>query len=103
MSIFVIGDQDTIFGLKLVGIDGKVVQAVAEDVERALDEVLSDIDPAILLITQPLARQAQATVNELKMTTLQPVVLEIPGSQPEAPTTSLRAQIEEIVGMSLRV
>lgn len=100
MNIFVIGDQDTVFGLNLVGIEGAAVQDV-EQAQAALEDVLAQSEQEILLITRPLAAQMQSRLNRLKMTTLNPVVVEIPGSEPEQEASSLRDLIEETVGMSL--
>lgn len=100
MSIFVIGDRDTVLGMGLVGVEGATVQSVAQ-ARTTLDKTLSQPHWKIILITRQWAAQMQAELDQLKMTTLEPVIVEIPGSQLEPPGQSLRKSVEALVGIRL--
>ncbi len=101
MSLFVIGDKDTVLGFGLVGIEGEAVQS-ADEARAVLDQVLTQGDRQIILITRQWADQMGPKLNQLKMTTLKPVVVEIPGSEPEPTGRSLRELVEEAIGIRLR-
>ncbi len=101
MSLFVIGDKDTVLGFGLVGIEGEAVQS-ADEARAVLDQVLTQGDRQIILITRQWADQMGPKLNQLKMTTLKPVVVEIPGSEPEPAGRSLRELVEEAIGIRLR-
>ncbi len=100
MSLFVIGDKETVLGLALAGVDGTVVES-NDAAQSALDDVLQRNDITILLITQNWTAPMQERIDRLKMTTLQPVILEIPGAIPAPSSHSLRALVQEAVGMRL--
>lgn len=101
MSLFVIGDKDTVLGFGLVGIEGEAVQS-ADEARAVLDQVLTQGDRQIILITRQWAAQMGTELNQLKMTTLKPVVVEIPGSEPEPAGRTLRELVEEALGIRLR-
>jgi V/A-type H+-transporting ATPase subunit F len=100
MSIVVIGDKNSVLGFGLVGVAGRTVKTLAE-AEAALDEMLGQKDVEIILITESWATQMADKINQLKMTAAQPVVLEIPGSEPGPAGKSLRQLVQEAVGISM--
>jgi V/A-type H+-transporting ATPase subunit F len=100
MSILVIGDKNSILGFGLVGVAGRTVQSLAE-AEAALDEMVGQQEVEIILITEPWATQMADKINHLKMASAQPVILEIPGSEPSPAGKSLRQLVQEAVGISL--
>ncbi|MGB9597050.1 MAG: V-type ATP synthase subunit F [Candidatus Poribacteria bacterium] len=77
MKIFVIGDEYTILGYKLVGIQGAIVHN-SQDASDALNKALSDPEIGIILITQRIASGIRAMVDSAKLEMTTPVVLEIP-------------------------
>lgn len=77
MKFFLIGDELTVLGYRLVGIDG-VVAKDSESATLALNKALSDPDVGIVLITQRIAGEIQPLVDSAKLRTPIPVVLEIP-------------------------
>lgn len=96
----VIGDQNTVLGLKLVGVGGRVVDSLAQ-AQAALDDLLADRDLVILLITEDWAAQMRARIDRLKLTKVEPVVLEIPASEAGPPVASLRELVQEVIGIKL--
>jgi V/A-type H+-transporting ATPase subunit F len=100
MGIYVIGDEDTVLGLSLAGIEGQAVHSV-EEARASLDQALEGPDIDIVLITEDWAAEMRDRVNELIMTMDEPLVAEIPGSEPGPQGPSLQALVEEAVGIPL--
>jgi V/A-type H+-transporting ATPase subunit F len=100
MSIYVIGDQNTILGFSLIGVDGRVVES-ADQARQALDQALGRDEIDMVLITQQWSAQLQDVVSELRMSLAQPILLEIPGSEAGPAGPSLRELVESAVGIEL--
>jgi V/A-type H+-transporting ATPase subunit F len=96
----VIGDQNTVLGLKLAGISGRVVENLTE-AQSALDELLAQNNLQILLITEDWAAQMRDRIDQLKLTRMEPVVLEIPGGEGGPPVASLRELVQAVIGIKL--
>jgi V/A-type H+-transporting ATPase subunit F len=100
MSIYVIGDQNTILGFSLIGIKGRVV-GTTDEAHEALNEALQRREIEMVLITQQWATQLRDEVSQLRMTLTEPILLEIPGSEPAPAGPSLRELVESAVGIEL--
>jgi V/A-type H+-transporting ATPase subunit F len=88
MKVFVIGSQEAVLGFSLVGVRGRQA-ATAAQVEAALDEALAGSDYGIVLVTEDAARLAEARMDQLKLRSTVPLVVEIPGPAgvgPDQPT-----------------
>jgi V/A-type H+-transporting ATPase subunit F len=51
MSLYVIGDENTLLGFSLIGVDGQVVGSV-EEARASLQRVLDDESVDMVLITE---------------------------------------------------
>ena len=102
MSIYVIGDENTVLGFGLVGVTGEVVDSV-QAAGEALDRVLERGDVGIALVTENWASQMRARMNHLQRTTIHPVVLEIPGSDIDFPRELLADLIQGAIGVHLEL
>lgn len=100
MSIFVIGDENTVLGFSLVGVQGEVVESV-EEARSRLDEVMGSEGVEIVLITENWAAQMRKEIDRLKMEAVEPLVLEIPGGEPAPSGPSLRELVRQAVGIRL--
>lgn len=100
MRIHVIGDEKAIVGFALVGIAGDVV-TTAEEAHAALQRALQDAEVGIILITADVAQSIQEEINRLKMSRVEPIIVEIPASGEEAPLTGLRTLVQEALGIHL--
>ena len=100
MKLFVLGDEEAVLGFALAGVRGKVAQSPAE-VEAGLKEALSDREIGILLITADAAQMAREEVDRLKVTSVSPLILEIPSSRGLVKGPSIRDLIREAIGVSL--
>ena len=100
MSVFAIGDENTILGFSLIGVSGQIVRTVGE-ARSALDDAVARDDVKIVLITENWAAEMREKVDQLKKDIPQPLVLDIPGSEPAAKGRSLREFVQEAVGIRL--
>ena len=90
MKVLVIGHPDAVLGFSLAGVHGQAVTNAAE-VHQALDAAFASQDTGIILVTQDVARLIQARMEDLKLHSTVPLVVEIPspeGVSPGAPTLS---------------
>jgi len=78
MKVLVIGNQDAVLGFSLVGVHGKTVASIQE-ASDALDEALATPDTGIVLVTADVAELIQARMDQLKLRSTVPLVVEIPG------------------------
>ena len=101
MEVFIIGNQEAVLGFSLVGVSGKAV-ASAPEVNEALDAALSNADNGIVLITDDVARLVQARMDQLKLRSTVPLVVEIPGPQGvAADQPSLNEIVLRAIGVKL--
>ncbi len=90
MKVLVIGHPKAVLGFSLTGVDGQAVTS-AQEAGRALDAALDAADVGIILVTQDVAKMLQARVEDLKLHSTIPLVVEIPspeGVSPDEPTLS---------------
>lgn len=92
MKIVVIGNQEAVLGFSLVGVEGKVATSVME-INRLLDEVLLDREVGIVLITSEAAAKIELRMNELRLHSTVPLVVEIPAPAKEQPEQSSLSEI----------
>lgn len=100
MDIFVIGDENTILGFALIGVEGEIVENV-DEARSALEDAVVREGIQIVLITENWASKMREKVDQLKMEMAKPLVLDIPGSKPAPKGRSLRDLVEEAVGIRL--
>ena len=102
MRMFLISDNvDTLTGMRLAGIDGVVVHE-KQEIKQALDEVLSQKDIGIILMTEKLGKEIPEIVDDIKLNRTFPLLLEIPdrhgtGRRPDFIT----AYINEAIGIKI--
>ena len=77
MKVLVIGHPEAVLGFSLAGVSGKAV-TTAEGANQALDEALAAADVGIILVTQDVAQLLQERVEDLKLHSTIPLVVEIP-------------------------
>jgi V/A-type H+-transporting ATPase subunit F len=99
VSFFVIGDEDTVLGFKLVGIRG-VRAARPEEVRDAFREAISDSSVRILLITERLARKVEGALVRHRASRRTPYVVEIPDRHgPLSTRKPIPEMIREAIGI----
>ena len=90
MKVLVIGHPKAVLGFSLAGVNGQAVTSAAE-ANQALDSALANKEVGIILVTQDVAKMNQARVEELKLRSTIPLVVEIPspeGVSPDEPSLS---------------
>jgi len=90
MKVQVIGHPEAVLGFSLVGMEGQVATN-AEEADKALDHALATKDIGIILVTQDVAGWIQSRMEDLKLHSTVPLVVEIPGPEgvsPDQPSLS---------------
>jgi len=90
MKVLVIGHPEAVLGFSLAGVNGQAV-TTADEAGRALDEALASKEIGIILVTQDIAEMLQVRVEDLKLHSTVPLVVEIPspaGVSPDQPSLS---------------
>lgn len=77
MKVLVIGHPDAVLGFSLAGVNGQAV-STADEANQALDRAFASKDVGIILVTQDIAGMIQTRVEDLKLHSTVPLVVEIP-------------------------
>ena len=99
MKFYCIADEDTVRGFRLAGIGGEPVTGAAE-AEAALERASRQPGIGVLILTDTIADEIRALVDEIRLEREQPLIVEIPG--PEGPMPgrkTLRQFVQEAVGI----
>jgi V/A-type H+-transporting ATPase subunit F len=80
MKMMVIGHPEAVLGFSLVGVPGHAVASTAQ-VNQALDEALAEANIGIILVTEDVAELIKARIEQLRLHSTIPLVVEIPGPQ----------------------
>ena len=101
MKVLVVGHRDAVLGFSLAGVHGVAV-STAEEANQALDSALAARDVGIILVTQDIARLIQARVEDLKLHSTVPLVVEIPSPEGvSADEPSLSELVLRAIGIRL--
>jgi V/A-type H+-transporting ATPase subunit F len=101
MKYSIIGDEDTVLGFGVVGVNGKVV-ADPDQAQRAFKATLQDKDTGIIIITERIADMIRPMVDKFLFTASFPLVVEIPdrnGSKPDRP--GIKEMVNTAIGIKL--
>jgi len=101
LKYFVIGDQDTVLGFGLVGVDGTTVSSATE-ARAAFDRALEDSEIGIVVITEATASLIRPVVDRYVFTEDFPLIVEIPdrrGPDPNRP--DMRSLVNQAIGINL--
>lgn len=100
MKAFVIGSENCVLGFGLAGLEGVTVRGAAE-VHAELDRRMADPELALVLISADVAAWARERVDALKVNSLQPLLVEIPGEHTGTSYPPLREFVQRAVGVHL--
>ncbi len=101
MKFYCIADGETAQGFRLAGIITRTA-ATQEEAMAAIDELTSQSDCGIIVVTDKVADWVQPHIETIRMERDRPLIVEIPG--PEGPVPgrrSLRELVQEAVGVSV--
>ena len=102
MKMFLISDNvDTYTGMRLAGVDGVVVHE-REELRKALEDVLTDKNVGIVLLTEKFGREFPDIIDRIKLERRLPLIVEIPdrhgtGRAPDFITS----YVNEAIGIKL--
>jgi V/A-type H+-transporting ATPase subunit F len=80
LRFFVIGDEETVNGFRLAGVEGKVVNGTEEAVD-GLDRAMQTDGIGVILISERVANSIRVEVDRHVYKTSLPLILEIPDAQ----------------------
>jgi V/A-type H+-transporting ATPase subunit F len=101
MKIIVIGHPDAVLGFSLTGINGQIA-TTAEEVQQAIDGVLTMPDVGIVLITDDVAKFIEEQLNQMMLRSTRPLFIEIPGPEGmRAGRPSLSEVIQKTIGIRM--
>ncbi len=101
MKFFVIGDEDTVLGFKLVDVEGRVVETVSESRE-AFKVATSIPEVGIIIITEKIAKQIKTEIEKYIYETNFPLVIEIPDRTGPLPKKkSVSELVKSAVGIKI--
>ena len=101
MKMFLLSsDEDTLIGMRLAGIDGRLVKT-DEELQSSAQDVLSRNDIGILLVTRTLSLQFPESVLELKKSS-KLLVTEIPDmNNSVAESDSITRYVRDAIGITV--
>ncbi len=102
MKFYLLSDNiDTRAGMRLAGVEGKVVHT-EEEFRTAFEEVLSDKEIAVLLITEKLVDLCPEFVAEQKVNNKIPLVVELPDRHgTQRPDDYIMSYVREAIGLKV--
>jgi V/A-type H+-transporting ATPase subunit F len=101
MKILVIGHPEAVLGFSLVGVRGQIATS-AEEANQALSSALASPDVGIILVTGDVAGLIEPRMAQLKLSSIGPLVVEIPGPegvQSDQPTLS--EVVQQVIGIKI--
>ena len=102
MRMFAVADEpDVLTGLRLSGIEGKLALD-RKEAETFVSEVEQNPQIAVLLITENCAAMIPETVKRLKLSSLNPLLVVIPGTAGSSRAKdSITSLIREAIGIKI--
>ena len=93
-KIVVVGSEDTVFGLGLLGLEGCVVESVAQ-ARQAIQAASADPETALILLSEDWAEAQAGRGSESGA-----LVVEIPGQNPAARSGAIEERIQRLLGVN---
>jgi V/A-type H+/Na+-transporting ATPase subunit F len=99
VKFYCVGDEDTVRGFRLAGVEGRVVTSASEAAE-AFNQAAARAEYGIILLTQPVGVWVRERVDAWRLGRDRPLLVEIPGPDgPLAGRKTLRQLVHSAVGM----
>ena len=98
-KIVVIGGEDAVFGLGLIGLEGHAVTNL-DEARRAIHSAMADPDTALILLTEDWSA-ARPEARPDAMDESGALIVEIPSPGPSQPSVALETRIEQALGVRL--
>jgi V/A-type H+-transporting ATPase subunit F len=99
-SVIVADNKETIIGLRLAGVAGRLVKN-DESVMKIIDELILDEDIGIIMVTQNIFIANQNELLERKLKEKETLIIEIPGFNEKAKKSLISEHIQSSIGLKL--
>lgn len=101
MRLFCLGDEETVRGFRLAGIDGQVVLS-AEEASRALSGLVQQGGCGVLILTEKVSLAIAESVRRVRLRPGSPLLVEVAGPEgPQPGHRSLQQIAQEAVGIRI--
>ncbi len=101
MQFYVIGEESTVAGFRLVGVEGETVET-ADEAREVLKKVFASPDIGIIVITEKIAAELRDEMEKYVFGRSFPLIIEIPDRTGPLPgRVSIRQMVRSAVGISV--
>jgi len=101
VKFYVIGDDETVLGFSLAGIEGMVVSS-KEETRETLEKALNIEGIGIIIITERIAQTIRHLVDQHILKKSFPLIIEIPDRQgPIEGKADIKDMVSKAVGISI--
>jgi V/A-type H+-transporting ATPase subunit F len=101
MQFYVIGDESTVTGFGLAGVEGEVVET-ADEAREAIKKAFVSPDVGIIIVTEKIAAELRTEMEEYVFGRSFPLVIEIPDrTGPMEGRVSIRQLVRSAVGINV--
>lgn len=101
MKFYTIGDEDTVLGFQLAGVEGRIVET-PEEAREALNSAFEMEGLGVIILSERIAKSVRNLVDQYTFKTTFPLIIEIPDRQgPLEDRGSIREMIRAAVGVHL--
>lgn len=100
MKLFIIGHEDTVLGFSLIGVEGFATDDATEAL-RKLEELMSEGDVGLILVTAGIARRMGPKLEEIEVDATLPVILRVPAPGEPLDRPSVRDMVRQTLGAGM--
>ena len=99
MQFYVIGDENTVTGFRMIGLRGEIVETV-DETREAIEEAFASDEIGIIIITERAAVMVEKEIDEYLFGYDFPLIIQIPDREgPLEGRTSIREMVNAAIGV----
>jgi V/A-type H+-transporting ATPase subunit F len=102
MQFYLLSDNtDTQVGMRLVGIEGKIIHE-RDEVIKSLEDAIDNESIGVILITTKLVELCPDVISELKLNLTRPLIVEIPDRHGKSNIgEAINQYVSEAIGVNM--
>ena len=101
MKFYVIADENTVAGFRLVGLEGEAVES-PEGAREALSKAFESKETGIIIITERIADSVRNEIEDFTFGHAFPLIIEVPDREgPVEGRMSIREMVNTAVGVKI--
>jgi V/A-type H+-transporting ATPase subunit F len=101
MKFYVIADENTVTGFKLVGLGGEAVES-PDEAREALGRAFESREIGIIIITERIADEIRSEIEDFTFGRAFPLIIEVPDREgPVEGRVSIREMVNAAVGVKI--